>query len=167
MTDVEQLGLGRELLPPRAPRPRTLTLRALFVGLIGVAAVCFIVAWAELVTGQIMIGFLQLPPVVIAALFVLVLLVKGMRRISPRLALQPGEMVVVYVMMLIASMISSRGLMEDLIPTLVRPGCGPSATGSSSSAPSTAPSCASPPSCGGSGATTSGSPTPWCSFPWR
>jgi hypothetical protein len=119
MTDVEQLGLGRELLPPRAPRPRTLTLRALFVGLIGVAAVCFIVAWAELVTGQIMIGFLQLPPVVIAALFVLVLLVKGMRRISPRLALQPGEMVVVYVMMLIASMISSRGLMEDLIPTLV------------------------------------------------
>jgi hypothetical protein len=119
MSDVEQLELGREVPPKPAPRPRSLTLRALLVGFVGIAVVCFIVAWAELVTGQIMIGFLQIPPVCVAALFVLVLLTKGMRRLSPRLALQPGELAVVYIMTLIASMISSRGLMEDLIPTLV------------------------------------------------
>jgi len=96
-----------------------MTFRALVVGLVGIVLVCFIVAWAELVTGQIMIGFLQLPPVVVAALLVLVLLTKGVRRVAPRLALKPGEIAVVYCMMLIASMISSRGLMEDLLPTLV------------------------------------------------
>ena len=96
-----------------------MTLRAVAVGLVGIAAVCFIVSWAELVTGQIMIGFLQLPPVVVAALLALVLANKGVRRIAPGLALGARELAVVYCMMLIASMISSRGLMEDLLPTLV------------------------------------------------
>jgi hypothetical protein len=96
-----------------------MTLRAALVGLVGIVVVCFVVAWGELVTGQIMIGFLQLPPVVVAMLFLLVLMTKGMRRLSPRLALRPSEIVVAYCMMLLAAMISSRGLMEDLIPTLV------------------------------------------------
>jgi hypothetical protein len=96
-----------------------LSLRALVVGLIGIVIVAFIVSWAELVTGQIMIGFLQLPPVVVAALFVLVLLTRGVRRFAPRLALQPAEIAVVYCMLLLTAMISSRGLMEDLIPMLV------------------------------------------------
>jgi len=96
-----------------------MTVRAVAVGVIGIVVVCFVVAWAELVTGQIMIGFLQLPPVLVAMLFGLVLLTKGVRRISPRLALRPAEIVVAYCMMLLAAMVSSRGLMEDLIPTLV------------------------------------------------
>ena len=93
--------------------------RALLLGLVGIIIVSFIVSWAELVTGQIMIGFLQLPPVAVAALFALVLLTRGVRMIAPRLALRPQEIAVVYLMMLIAAMLSSRGLMEDLIPTLV------------------------------------------------
>lgn len=95
------------------------SLRALLVGVIGIGIVCFIVSWAELVTGQIMIGFLQLPPVVVAGLFGLVLLNGAIHRIAPRLALRPGEIAVAYCMMLLASMVSSRGLMEDLLPTLV------------------------------------------------
>jgi hypothetical protein len=89
------------------------------VGLLGVVVVCLIVSWAELVTGQIMIGFLQLPPVVLAALFALALLTKAARRFAPRFALRPGELAVVYCMMLLAAMVSSRGLMEDLVPMLV------------------------------------------------
>jgi hypothetical protein len=96
-----------------------MTLRAVLVGIIGIVLVCFVVAWAELVTGQIMIGFLQLPPVLVAVLFLLVLVTKAVRRVAPRLALRPAEIVVAYCMMLLAAMISSRGLMEDLIPTLV------------------------------------------------
>jgi hypothetical protein len=96
-----------------------LSARAVVVGLVAVVIVCFIVSWAELVTGQIMVGFLQLPPVVVAALFALVLVNKGVRRIAPALAFRPFELATVYCMMLLAAMISSRGLMEDLLPTLV------------------------------------------------
>ncbi len=103
----------------RSTFSRAVTPRALIAGLLAIAATVFIVAWAELVTGTIMIGFLQLPPVVVALLFLFALLNKLLARISPRLPLTPPEMVVVYCMMLMASMITSRGLMEDLIPMQV------------------------------------------------
>ena len=93
--------------------------RSILIGLAAIVVVCLVVSWAELVTGQIMIGFLQLPPVAVAGLFALVLVNKALRAISPRLSLHPRELAVVYCMMLIASMVSSRGLMEDLLPTLV------------------------------------------------
>ncbi len=82
------------------------------------AAICviFVVAWAELFTGQIMIGFLQLPPVVVAATFLLILANRAAARFCPRLALNARETLVVYLFMLFASMVTSRGLMEDLIP---------------------------------------------------
>lgn len=93
-----------------------ITAKALFVGLLLMAAVIFVVAWAELVTGQIMIGFLQLPPVVVAATFILIIANRLAAKVSRRLALTAREMLVVYCFMLFASMITSRGLMEDLIP---------------------------------------------------
>ncbi len=93
--------------------------RAILIGILAVAVVCLIVAWAELVTAQIMIGFLQLPPVALVGLFALVLANKAMRRISTRLGLSPPEIAAIYCMMVIAAMTSSRGLMEDLIPMLV------------------------------------------------
>ncbi|MDH7569602.1 MAG: hypothetical protein QHJ73_08460, partial [Armatimonadota bacterium] len=93
--------------------------RAVGLGLIAVAVVVCIVSWAELFTGQIMIGFLQLPPVVLALLFLLVCANRWVGRWGRRLALNAQEMAVIHVMMLLAAMISSRGLMEDLIPTLV------------------------------------------------
>jgi hypothetical protein len=96
-----------------------LSLRAILIGLPAIAVVCFIVSWAELVTGQIMIGFLQLPPVALAGLFVLVLANKAMGRLSPKAALRPPEIAAIYLMMLLAAMLSSRGLMEDIIPMLV------------------------------------------------
>jgi hypothetical protein len=40
-----------------------LTLRAVRGGLPAIAAICFIVSWAELGTGRIMSGVRQLPPV--------------------------------------------------------------------------------------------------------
>jgi hypothetical protein len=97
----------------------TLSTRAVILGLAAVAIVVFIVSWAELVTGQIMIGFLQLPPVVLALLFLLVLVNRGVARWGGKMALNPQELAVIHVMMLLAAMISSRGLMEKLVPTLV------------------------------------------------
>ncbi|MGD0114101.1 MAG: DUF6785 family protein [Armatimonadota bacterium] len=96
-----------------------LSFRALVIGLIGIVLVSLVVSWAELVTGQIMIGLLQIPPVVIAALFVIVILTRTARRVAPRLALTPPETAVVYCMLLVAAMLSSHGLMQRLLPTMV------------------------------------------------
>jgi hypothetical protein len=96
-----------------------LTSRAIIIGLIGVVVTCFIVAWAELVTGVIMIGFLQLPPVIVALLFLLIIANKLVGRLKPEWRLTPPEIVTVYCMMLLASMVTSRGLLEDLIPMQV------------------------------------------------
>jgi len=98
---------------------RALTPRAVVAGLISIVVTVFIVAWAELVTGTIQIGFLQLPPVVVAILFFFALGNKLLGRIAPGWRLTAPELVVVYCMMLMASMITSRGLMEDLIPMQV------------------------------------------------
>ena len=91
------------------------------VGLVLVAAVCFVVSYAELVVASIQIGFLQMPPAVIGIFFFLVLLNRGMRRIKQRFGLSAGELMMIYCMMLVAAMISSRGVMEKIIPLLVTP----------------------------------------------
>jgi len=98
-----------------------MTLRALIVGLILCAVTVLIVSYAELVTQVIMIGFLQLPPIVVALMFLLVLANKLLQRARPGWSLRPGEMAVVYVMILSTSMITSRGLMERLPPVLTSP----------------------------------------------
>lgn len=96
-----------------------MTLRAVLLGVVAQLAVVLIVSYAELVTGRIMIGFLQLPPVVVALLFVLILGNKLVRRVNPRWALRPAEIAVTHAMMVLASMIASRGVMERLLTTLV------------------------------------------------
>src|SRR6266849_5551312 len=93
--------------------------RAMVVGAVGIACVVLIVSWAELVTGRIMIGFLQLPPVVLPLLFLLVLVNRAIARRAPHLALSAAEIAVAYLMIVLAAMITSRGVMEDLIPGLV------------------------------------------------
>ena len=83
-----------------------------------VALTCVLVCYAELVVARIQIGFLQLPPVVIG---LLVLLLGGqglLRRLGVRFRLRAHELFTIYVMMLLASVVSSRGLLEKLIPLL-------------------------------------------------
>jgi hypothetical protein len=95
--------------------------RALIVGIACVVLTCVLVCYAELVVGKIQIGFLQLPPVVIGMLVLLLGVQSLFARASPRLRLRPHELFTVYVMMLLAAMVSSRGLLEKLIPLLVVP----------------------------------------------
>jgi Family of unknown function (DUF6785)/Domain of unknown function (DUF6784) len=121
--------MGDAVTQTRVPPPPVVTaadaaarpvrmLPTLLVGTVAMAVVVLIVSWAELVTGKIMIGFLQLPPVVLPLLFLLIVLNRVLRRWAPRAALVPPELAIIFVMMVLASMISSRGVMEDLLPTL-------------------------------------------------
>ena len=93
--------------------------RAVLIGILFVIAVCFTVSYAELVIRYIQIGFLQFPPVVIGIFFFLVLINGLLRKLSKRLKFSNQELLTIYCMMLVASMISSRGLMEKLIPALI------------------------------------------------
>ena len=95
------------------------SLPALLLGICLLILVCFIVSYAELVISYIQIGFLQFPPVVIGLFFFIVIINRLMPRLNQRLKLSSRELMLIYCMMLIASLISSRGLMEKLIPALV------------------------------------------------
>jgi hypothetical protein len=110
-----------EAVPAGETRVGALSARALLVGVVCVAITCVVVCYAELVVGKIQIGFLQLPPVVIGMLVLLLGAQAVFGRFSARLRLKPHEMFTVYVMMLLASMVSSRGLLQKLIPLLVVP----------------------------------------------
>src|SRR5207302_2982752 len=98
-----------------------ISLRALLVGLVCVVVTCLVVCYAELVVGKIQIGFLQLPPVVIGMLVLLLGAQAVLTRFSARLRLKTHELFTIYVMMLLASMVSSRGLLQKLIPLLIVP----------------------------------------------
>lgn len=107
--------------PSGRESPEGPSLTGLCVGIVCVIATCFLVCFAELVVGRIQIGFLQLPPVVLGMLVAILALHVVLRRISGRLRLSPADMAIVWVMMLIAAMVSSRGILQKLIPLLVVP----------------------------------------------
>lgn len=100
---------------------RGISARALAWGLVLVVSVCAIVSYAELVLIHIQIGFLQMPPAVIGIFFFLVLVNNGLRALGRRLGLNPTELLMIYCMMVIAAMVSSRGVMEKVLPLLVTP----------------------------------------------
>ena len=105
-----------------APAPTAVRLpvtpRALVVGVIGAAIACFVVSWAELVVTSIQIAICQFAPAAIGLLFVLVLGNLLVRSVARRLRLRPHEIIVIYLMILVASLSTSRGLLERWIPTL-------------------------------------------------
>lgn len=104
-------------IAPRSP----LTFRATALGVLIASLSCLLVCYAELVVAKIQIGFLQLPPVVVGMLVLILGFRAILSRLSGRFRLEPHELFIVYAMMLVASMISSRGLLQKLIPALVVP----------------------------------------------
>lgn len=96
-----------------------LTLRALVWGLLLSAFACAVVSWAELYIGQIQIAILQFAPSAVGILVVLALANVLLRNLSGRWALRPAETISIYAMVLVASLATSRGILEKWIPALV------------------------------------------------
>jgi len=94
------------------------TPRAIIIGLIGAAAVCFIVCWAELVVTTIQIAICQFAPAAIGLLLLVVMLNAVFKRLSRRLALKPHEIVIIYMMILVAALTCSRGVLERWFSTM-------------------------------------------------
>jgi hypothetical protein len=110
---------SREGASARAGGLSPVRARAVVIGLLGAAAACFVVSWAELVVTSIQIAICQFAPAAIGLLFVLVLLNTAVKALTRRVALRPAEITIVYLMILTAALTNSRGLLERWIPTLV------------------------------------------------
>lgn len=96
-----------------------ISFKGLTVGIVASVVVCLVVSYAELVVKYIQIGFLQLPPVVVGLFCFLLLVTALTKRTKSRFSLTPQELLTVYCMMLLSSMISSRGCLEKILPLLV------------------------------------------------
>jgi hypothetical protein len=113
---------------PQQPEARGLG-RALALGAVAVSLTAVLVTQAEMVLSSVRIGYLQLPPVALGLLLFVLGLSRAARRLgdrySPglgrRFSLTNTELLVVYVMMLVAAMVSSHGVAEKLVPLLVIP----------------------------------------------
>jgi len=100
-------------------------LRTYVVGVAAVVAVCVVVAFSELVASRggsidaILLGATHMPPGAIGVIIILMLANVGVRRISKRLGLNSAELGVIYFMLVCAALVSSFGLMTQLLPNLI------------------------------------------------
>ena len=102
-----------------ADAPVRVRARAFLVGVPLLIGLCVLSVYADMVTRVVQFGVLQMAPPVVVALLILVLLNRGLLRLTKRAWLNRGELVVIYSMLLVGAMVSTRGLMEKLIPSLV------------------------------------------------
>lgn len=108
--------------PPASVGMMGLTTRAVALGLVAVLVTVWIVSYAELVYGdssQIMIGYLQIPPIAVFLLFLFTGINFAVRRFSPGRELRSAELATVYAMMLPAAMVASHGMLQRVLPVMV------------------------------------------------
>ena len=95
-----------------------LRLRALLIGIPLVVLIAFISVFADMVSQRVQFGVLQLAPPAIVGLFALVLVNRGLTKLTKRELLNYGDVLVIYAMMLVGVMVSTRGVVEKVIPPL-------------------------------------------------
>jgi len=94
-------------------------MRAIIIGIVAAMLVAFVTAWAELVVRNIALGILQFPPAAFGMFLLVVLANRSVRMLRPSWALRPPELAIVYVMMLLSAMTSSRGAPPRLLGLLM------------------------------------------------
>ncbi|HIE09808.1 MAG TPA: hypothetical protein EYP65_08175, partial [Armatimonadetes bacterium] len=97
-----------------------LSLKALLVGVILSVAVSYAVVYLEMVVGW-QVAILQFPPIAVGVLFLLVLLNMGAKAILRKAPLKAADIVIIYTMVCIASLISNRNQTGIFTITLPSP----------------------------------------------
>lgn len=80
--------------------------------------ICFLSVYADMVSKTVQFGVLQLAPPAVVALFFVALCNRGLTRLLRREWLSRADVLVVYAMLLVGVMVSTRGVIEKLIPPL-------------------------------------------------
>lgn len=93
--------------------------RALLIGALLIPPASFVVAWTELVVMRMQLGILQFSPAAIGILLIVVLFNSLLKRFARRFVLQAHELAIIYSMVLIGVLLTSRGFIEKVIPPLV------------------------------------------------
>jgi len=120
-TSVAKARVQQPAATAVASTGRTLTLRAWVIGIVCVILVDLWIHWAELVLGQrghTALANTSIPVGAFNALVALVVLNQVLRRVAARWALIPQELLVVYVMMTVATVLSSSGALHFIVPTV-------------------------------------------------
>jgi hypothetical protein len=105
-----------------APRPLPLArprARAYVVGVPLLIGICYVSVYADMVSKTVQFGVLQIAPPAVVALFALALLSRSTSKITgPNPLLSRADLLVVYVMLLIGVLVSTRGAVEKVIPAM-------------------------------------------------
>jgi hypothetical protein len=96
-------------------RPR---LRAFLVGIPLLVGLSMLSVYADMVSKVVQFGVVQFAPPAIFALFALALLNRGAMKLAKREWLSHADLLVIYVMGMISVLVSTRGIIEKLIPPL-------------------------------------------------
>lgn len=92
--------------------------RTYLVALPLLVATCLLSVYADMVSKVVQFGVLQFAPPAIAMLFFVVLANRGLKKLLGREFLNRAELIIVYAMLLTGVLVSTRGLVEKLVPTL-------------------------------------------------
>ncbi len=108
--------------PEGAPARAPVTLRAVLIGVLATAVICPWIHYAELM-GRMhtALANTSIPVGAFTALAVITGLSRLLRRVGPRLGLSQPELVTVYVMTTVSTVIASAGGIHFLVPTILAP----------------------------------------------
>ncbi|HIE53182.1 MAG TPA: hypothetical protein EYP85_15630 [Armatimonadetes bacterium] len=101
---------------------RAITVRAVLIGLVGTLIISLGTPYGVYVVHGSYMALDFSTPGAVFLFFVLVALVNGLwKRLSRRTALQPGELITAYIMMILASAIPTMGLTAQILPIIATP----------------------------------------------
>ncbi|MGQ9732906.1 MAG: DUF6785 family protein, partial [Candidatus Zipacnadales bacterium] len=104
------------------PAPNALTTRGLVIGAVMATALGAGCAYSTMVLRGSYMDLDFTTPGALFMLFVLVVVSSGLlRRLAPRLALTPAELMTAYIMLVVASAIPTMGLVAQIIPLIAAP----------------------------------------------
>ncbi len=108
-----------------APGPRTVTARAVFIGLASITGVIFLIHWAELVLGgsrgHTAMANTSIPVGTFTALICILAFNGLIGRIRRKWELSEAELIVIYTMTAVATVLASSGAIHFMVPAMAAP----------------------------------------------
>ena len=98
--------------------PAAVRARAFLIGVPLLVFVSVLSVYADMSAQVIQFGVLQFSPPAVVALFALALLNAAWRRVRGRALLRPAELLVIYAMLLVGVMVSTRGVIEKVLGSI-------------------------------------------------
>ena len=110
--------LDAPLKSPAPLAPPRVRARTFLIGLPLVVALCCLSVYADMASKIVQFGVLQIAPPAVVALLGLALFNRALVRWAKLRVLNPAELIVIYAMCLVGVMVSTRGIIEKLVPPL-------------------------------------------------